>query len=277
MKWSKILKIVAILALFVSSSALAREANLSEILFKAYTDHVPMPVLSTQVQEVDAATAYAIQKAYVQKRLLSDKLAGFKAGLTSEAGQKKFGIDAPLAGLLLASGKLTGSPVLNGSKFHLLMLETEIGLVFKETLSKPLKDVTELRSMVQSVMPVIEFPDLGYTDLKQLKAVDIIMTNISAEKFLVGDAQDFHGQDLNAVRVTLLREGEVVNVGEGRDVLGDQWQAALWLVNTLIEQGWSLEAGQLIITGALGKMIPGKAGKYTADYGEFGKIAFEIH
>ena len=44
----------------------------------------------------------------------------------------------------------------------------------------------------------------------------------------------------------------------------------------MIKQGWRLEPGYIVITGALGKMLPGKPGKYVADYGSFGKIAFEI-
>ena len=276
MKIRKILAALSVIVLFVASTALSSGVELAEMLLKAHDEHAPMPVLSTQIQEFDVATAYAIQKTYIEKRLLSDQLAGFKAGLTSEPGQKKFGVDAPLAGLLLASGKLTGSPALDSSEFHLLMLETEIGFVFKEPLSEPLESVAELQDKVESVMPVIEFPDLGYTDMTQLKGVDIIATNIAAEKFLIGDVQNFNGQDVNAVNVTLSREGEEVNAGKGSDALGDQWQAALWLVNTLIEQGWSLEAGQVILTGALGNMIPGKAGRYIADYGEFGRIEFEI-
>ena len=44
----------------------------------------------------------------------------------------------------------------------------------------------------------------------------------------------------------------------------------------MIEQGWTIEPGHILLTGALGKMVPGKTGKYIADYGPLGKIAFEI-
>ena len=262
MKIRRFFAIVGVLILLVSSSVLAREADLAEMLVKAHAEQHPMPVLSTQVPDFDVATAYAVQKAYVEKRLLSEQLGGFKAGLTSEAGQQRFGVDAPLAGLLFTSGKLTGSPVLDSSTFHALMLETEIGFLFKETLAEPLKDVAELQAKVQAVMPVIEIPDLGYADMKQLKGVDIIATNIAAEKFIVGDAQVFDGQDLNAVGVTLSREGEEVNVGKGSDdALGDQWQAALWLVNTLIEQGWSPGGGTVDYYRGIGEYDSRKSRK----------------
>jgi 2-keto-4-pentenoate hydratase len=44
----------------------------------------------------------------------------------------------------------------------------------------------------------------------------------------------------------------------------------------MIEQGWPIEPGNILLTGALGKMLPGKPGKYVADYGSFGKIIFEV-
>jgi 2-keto-4-pentenoate hydratase len=75
---------------------------------------------------------------------------------------------------------------------------------------------------------------------------------------------------------TLKRNGEAINRGKGTDALGGQWKAALRLVNTMVKQGWKIEPGQIIITGALGRMVPGKPGNYIADYGPLGTITFKI-
>jgi 2-keto-4-pentenoate hydratase len=48
------------------------------------------------------------------------------------------------------------------------------------------------------------------------------------------------------------------------------------LINTVVQQGWKIEPGQILITGALPKAIPGKPGKYVADFEKLGKISFEI-
>ena len=47
-------------------------------------------------------------------------------------------------------------------------------------------------------------------------------------------------------------------------------------LNSAVEQGYKVEPGHILITGALGKLVPGKPGKYVADYGDFGKISFEV-
>ncbi len=74
----------------------------------------------------------------------------------------------------------------------------------------------------------------------------------------------------------MARNGETVNQGKARAVMGDPWKGLLWLVNAAVEKGWTIKPGQFLITGAMGKMIPGKPGKYEGDYGALGKLSFAI-
>ena len=277
MKYMKKLSIVVFLLIVAAAPAACSDlAKRADILLKAHNEGQRIPVLSAQYPKMDVKTAYGVQKAYVEKRLVKEKILGFKAGLTSEAGQKKFGVDAPLAGVLFDSMKLAGDATVDKSMFNDLRIETEIGFVIGKSITQPLKDVTVLQDSIRAVMPVIELPDLGFADMKKLKGVDIIAANVAAAQFIVGQEREVKSQNLNAVTVTLSLDGKEVNLGKGTDALGDQWEAALWLVNTMLEQGYRMEPGNIIITGALGKMLPGKSGKYIADYGSFGKISFEI-
>ena len=126
------------------------------------------------------------------------------------------------------------------------------------------------------VMPAIELPDLGFGDMKSLKGVDLIAANVSTVQFIRGSEVDREAFDLDQRKVVLRHNGQIVNQGIGSDAMGSQWEAALWLVNQVISQGWKVEPGHVLLTGALGQMIPGKSGSYEADYGDFGKIVFEI-
>ncbi len=265
-----------VIYLLLHSLAFAQAVDPAALLFDAYAQKQPIPVLSATMPELDVKTAYAIQKAYLQKRLETDKIGGFKAGLTTPAAQERFGVNTPVTGVLFASGKIADGANVDSAAFRGLMLETEIGFVLGEAITQPVKDVAELQTKVRGVFPAIELPEMGFADMKQLKGVDIIAADVSAVRFIVGAEQAFSGQDLNAVTVTLTLNDEIVNTGVGSEALGDQWQAALWLVNSMIEQGWTMEPGHVLMTGALGKMIPGKPGKYVADYGTFGKVAFDV-
>lgn len=236
----------------------------------------PFPVLSSQHPELDVKTAYEVQKMYVTKRLAQDQIAGFKAGLTSAPAQQRFGVETPLAGVLFASGKKQDRATISLAEFNALTLETEIGFVIGTPITQALKDVADLQQHIAAVMPAIELPDLSFTDMQQLKGVDIIASDISVAQFIVGAEKKLDSLDLNALTVTLALDGQEINKGQGKDALGDQWQAALWLANAIIAQGWTLEPGQVMISGALGKALPGKPGKYLADYGNLGKITFEV-
>lgn len=128
-------------------------------MIQAETDLQRIPVLSVEYPAMDVNTAYGIQKAFIEKKSSREKLAGFKAGLTSEKGQKRFGLTAPVAGALFESGRLTGESIVESKAFHRLMIETEIGFVIGENLSQPLHDVTALRKSIRAVMPVVELQD----------------------------------------------------------------------------------------------------------------------
>ena len=132
-----------------------------------------------------------------------------------------------------------------------------------------------LKSRIGAVLPAIELPDLNFGDLKGLKGVDLIAANVSATQFIVGEKKD-KALDLDSVNVVLTHDGKAANQGRGADAMGSQWNAALWLVNTMVSKGWTIRPGNVLLTGALGNMIPGKPGQYMADFGELGIIEFEI-
>lgn len=251
-------------------------SSLAELLLENHGLRRPIPLLSQHDPALSVPRAYAVQKTFVQRRLAADKIAGFKFGLTSAGSQRKFGIDMPLSGVLLASGKRTGSPTIDLSTFGKLMIETEIGFVVGKAIGKPLSGTSDLRSAIRGVAPVIELPDLGFADMQKLKGVDIIAANVCAAQFIVGKETALAGIDLDAVAVTLSRNGEIANRGLGAEALGDQWGAARRLANTIVQQGWQIEPGHVLITGALGKMVPGEKGDYVAVYGTLGEIRFHV-
>jgi 2-keto-4-pentenoate hydratase len=250
--------------------------RLAEILVNAHQQGRKIPVLSLHYPELDFNTAYQVQKAYVERRLSRDRVAGFKGGLTAAAAWERFGLNGPVTGVLFASGKNENTSIIDKNNFGTLMIETEIGFVIAKPLQHPLEDETELREYTREVMPVIELPDLGFADMQALKGVDIIAANVGAVAFITGPKQKIDHLDIDSLAVTLNRDGKEVNRGKAADVLSGQRKAALWLIDSIVNQGWKLEPGHIIITGALGRMIPGTPGNYTANWGELGTITFTI-
>ena len=274
-KWSLLL----ILALFfnVAAAEAFAPSDGALMLLQAERDRQPIPLMTQADPSLDIDGAYKIQKAYIDMKLAGgDQIAGFKGGLTAGGVQKRFGMNAPVTGVLLESGKLTGSPVLERANYGALMLEVEVAFVIGEPIRETLPEIAALRPKIRALMPSVEVPDLGVTDMKKLKAQDLVACNVSARQFILGQPIDPAAVDVNAVQVKLYHNGAPINTGNGADALGDQWNAALWLVNSMIDQGYTLEPGQVLMTGALGAMLPGKPGRYTADFGDFGRIEFEV-
>ena len=217
---------------------------------------------------------YAEQKALLDEKLMSDSAAGFKAGLTSESSQAAFNTDSPLAGVLLAGGSQPDNAFIHASDFGQLMIELEIGFIAGRQITSHVDSVDDLRKMFSAVAPAIELPDLALPG-GDTSVPSLVRNNVGAHSFIIGASRGAT-EDVNAVEARLYRDGVEVNAGKGSDAMGDQWEALLWLVNRTIDSGWTIRHGQVLITGALGAMIPGEPGRYRADFGEFGEINFSV-
>ncbi len=275
MKKRYISAIAFVLMLLLSVTAWSSTGDMAQMLVDAHMNNELLPILSKTDSTMTASQAYEIQKQYVNRRLEGDSIAGYKAGLTTPGAQKKFGVNESVAGVLYLSGKKSGSPLILSEAFAMPMIETEVAFYVKRTIDRRIATVNELKERIGAVLPSIELPDLNFADLKALKGVDLIAGNVSATQFIVGDKKN-RSMDLDSVSVVLTRNGETVNEGNGSDAMGSQWKAALWLVNTMVEKGWVIKPGNVLMTGALGNMIPGKPGQYKADFGNLGTIEFEI-
>lgn len=274
----------------------AAHAKFAQMLLQHRQQGKPIPLFSQYYHQSSADSqslinkAYDVQKHYVELRQNSDnhnhkineRIIGYKAGLTSAAGQAKFAISEPLSGVLFNSGTQPLSSDLHRSQFGQLMVETELGFRLNTSVTTPITSVAELKSLVAFVLPVIELPDLGFAkpDMSQsanLTGADIIAANVAAHSFIFGPEIPInHTPDLNQLSVSLTRDGKTINQGKGSDALGDQWQALLWLVNQLIAQGYSITDEQVLITGALGQMLPAKVGQYRAEFGPLGHVNFSV-
>lgn len=232
--------------------------------------------LATRIDEtLTIEGAYALQTRFVRKTLRDETPVGFKAGLTSLAAQRRFGASGPIAGVLLVAASSTPCE-LQLSALRGLHLELEVALRIGKRIDRRLSDVDALKKHIDGVAPAIELPNLDYQTPEHLTALDIVASNVAAAYFVTGDFLSPSRRDPNALVATLVCDGESVNVGNARDAMGDQWTAALWLVNTMIDQGWTLQPGQVLLTGALGQMVRAHAGTCVGDFADWGHLTVRI-
>ncbi len=79
------------------------------------------------------------------------------------------------------------------------------------------------------------------------------------------------GIDPTLIGMVFTKNGEMVATGAGAAAMGDPMAAVAWIANTLAPMGITLEAGSVIMTGALHAMVPVQPGDvFRADFDRLG-------
>jgi 2-keto-4-pentenoate hydratase len=254
--------------------AAAGEDPLSAIL-RAETNGAPLPLMRELAPDLDLPGAYRLQARYLLEHLRGRPAGGYKAGLTSAAMQERFGTREPIAAVLYREGAADPGTAIDLQRHPGLLVEVELGYVVDRPVTAPLATDADALAAVRAVVPVVELPRVRYADLGAVRGVDLVVTNAGADTYLVGPPLSAAARaDLNAMAVTLSHEGRQVAQGTGAAALGNQLTALRWLINKILELGWTVEPGQLFITGTLTPPIPAKAGVYKADFGGAAALEF---
>jgi 2-keto-4-pentenoate hydratase len=253
-----------------------RIENAASALYEAFLEGKRIPNISKLYPGISLDEAYEIQKKYLEKRLTSDSIFGFKAGLCKEESQKKLSCSEPLSGVLYASGNFEG-PDIPLSSSGKMVIETEIALIPGSDISRELESEEELRDIIEKVAPVIEFPDRNFEDTENFTAADMAASSVIAYGSYSGTPVAMKDIDINNIEVILYKNGEKITSGNGTSTWkNNQWKCALWLVNSVIKRGYTVKKGSFLFTGAISDVTPASKGSFRADYGCFGVMDFNI-
>jgi 2-keto-4-pentenoate hydratase len=125
------------------------------------------------------------------------------------------------------------------------------------------------------VLPAIEIVDSRIADWA-ITLADTVADNASSAAFVLGCEPRLLTQlDLRTCGMVLEVDGAVASVGAGAACLGHPLNAAAWLARTMAGNGEPLRAGDLVLTGALGPMVPiGPGATIRATVGGLGTCSF---
>lgn len=249
----------------------------SAAILKSLQRRQPIPALGAESYNATERQAYEVQKLVVENLIAGGDVAvGHKAGLTSEAAQAKFDVYEPVAGSLLKSHMKNTGTFVSRRQFRGMMIEMEIGFELKLSIRSEPRDVEELKSKVRQIMPVVELPNVHFDPTDKVSGMDVIASNVAAATVIKGRAKPLGTIDLNEVEAILTLNKEEVAAGVGSDALGDQWEALLWLVRQRLRDGYEVKRNDILITGALGEVVPAESGRYVADFGKLGRVTFSL-
>ena len=237
---------------------------------------LPWPVLRNATRK----DPYIAQRRRVERLLQDDQLIGFKAGLTAPGAPARFALSEPVFGVLPGRSRLQavagGHFIVPVQRYRRAMIEIELALILGRDVRRPFATVAEFRTAVSAVVPAVEVPDLGF-ESSDFSGYDLIASNVALRHFFVGVPHSVGGLQLAGLRVVLRRDGRELAVGTGAEAMSSPWRAGMWLANRALAAGWPLRRGQLLLTGALGQLVPATSGAfYTADFGPLGQLRFVL-
>ena len=245
-------------------------SSVAAVLYQAEIQASPVDPLTISHPEITLDEAYRVQLKGIEMRCGQDgrRIVGKKIGLTSIAMQKLLGVNEPDYGHLMDHMLvMEGSPI---SRNELLLpkVEGEIAFVLKNSLKGPGVTMADVLRASEGVMAAIEIVDSRIRDWK-IKLPDTIADNASSARFVLGSRLiPVSKLDLRLLGMILEKNGEIMSTGAGAAVWGHPAASVAWLANKLAAFDIALEAGEIILSGALTAAVD-------AQTGDFFHVAFQ--
>lgn len=247
----------------------------AERLQRAQDMRTPCPPVRDLVPDPSVATGYAVQSLLTRARLQQGRrVVGRKVGLTSAAVQAQLGVNQPDFGVLFDDMACEQDRPIDIRQLLQPRIEAEIAFVLAADLDSDAVDEATARAAVADVVPALEIVDSRIANW-DITIVDTVADNASSGLYVLGEPPSPLGEwDLRAVEMTLADgDGEVVSSGTGAACLGDPVAALVWLARTARELDDPLRAGEVVLSGALGPMVPVTPGaRFTATLTGLGTV-----
>ncbi|MDQ1005205.1 2-keto-4-pentenoate hydratase [Neobacillus niacini] len=258
----------------MSNQVTYRVHHAYELLLQAEVEKETVLPLTDLYPDMTVDESYQVQmRAINQKVRDGQRIVGKKIGLTSLAMQKLLGVDQPDYGHLLNSMEVSNKDVISMDRLFQPKVEAEIAFVLHKDLKGPSITIDDVLDATEYIVPALEIVDSRIVDWR-IKLQDTIADNASSGLFVIGDKRiSTADMDLTKIEMNLFRNGELVNVGYGLDVLGNPATCVAWLANKLYEYNVTLKAGEVILSGALSAAVNVQKGdRITAGFTHLGIV-----
>ncbi|GLY73747.1 2-keto-4-pentenoate hydratase [Actinoallomurus iriomotensis] len=202
----------------------------------------------TDTAELDVATAYAVQRRVIERRLARhERPAGVKMGFTSKAKMVQMGVHDVIWGLL-TDAMLVESHVEVDRLIH-PRIEPEIAYL----IGRPVRSPADVDAAVAGVAVGFEVLDSRYLDFS-FTLPDVIADNASAAGYGVGAWHE--PRDVSNVGMLMEIDGRVVQTGSSAAILGDPMRSLRAAARLSEQAGIVLEPGQVVLAGAATAAVP---------------------
>ena len=232
-----------------------------DALYQALVAREAIAPLTDREPDMTIEDAYQIQLRMIQRRLdLGETVIGKKIGVTSKVVMDMLKVNQPDFGHLLSGMVFSEGEPIPANSLIAPRAEAEVAFMLKRDLQGPGVMAADVLRATECVMPCFEIVDSRIQDWK-IKIQDTVADNASCGVFVLGDSLvDPLSVDLLTCGMVMEKNGDIVVTGSGAATLASPLNAVAWLANTLGRLGIGLKAGEIVLSGALGAMVPVEAG-----------------
>ena len=240
----------------------------------------PVENITISSSKIGIHDAYALQRKLVAKLESNGGwggVYGYKAALTAVPAQQAMGINEPIIGVVFEHAAYQADSATTVATDRLVLLETEVGFTLRKEITAPVaKD--DVFDAIACCSGMIE---LASPNLQQRPtSADLIANNAAAYGCISGASTAYPTDiDIDALPVSLTcidAEQQALHTAMAGSVMAGQRDALIWLINQILAQGYELRPGHVLMTGSIGSMHPGKAGRYRADFDALGELTFAL-
>ncbi|MGX1024369.1 2-keto-4-pentenoate hydratase [Psychroflexus sp. MBR-150] len=253
--------------------------KIAEQLYTAEIQNKPIqPIRTAFPNERDIDAAYQIQQLVTQKKLAEGaKSVGKKIGLTSFAVQKQLGVDEPDFGVLTDEMQIKNHAKLSSENLMQPKAEAEWAFVLKHNLDVENITLIDVKNAIDYAVVAIEIVGSRIKNWN-IKITDTIADNASASHFVLGSKKiEWSKIDMVNCEMKMFKNSNIVSEGNGQACMGNPLKAVLWLAQTMQKHHQPLQAGEIILSGALGPMtVIEKGDRLSASIDDFDSVEFQV-
>lgn len=231
-------------------------------LIDAVATRTPCRPVRELVSDPTIDDGYTVQQLVLARTAGGRRQVGRKIGLTSRTVQQQLGVDTPDFGVLFADMEYGDSSPIPMGRLQQPRVEAEVAFVLGSDLPDRPVTVTDVVRATDFVTAAIEVVDSRVADW-DITIFDTVADNASSGLYVLSGSPRSLREvpDLRNVRMSLTEDGSEVSIGTGAACLGHPVNAVVWLANAVAERGAPLRAGEVVLSGSLGPMVPACAGK----------------
>jgi 2-keto-4-pentenoate hydratase len=209
----------------------------------------------------DLDAAYAVQNINTERAIASGRrIVGRKIGLTSLAVQRQLGVNQPDFGILFDDMAVGEGLPIPASRLMQPKIEAEVALIMGRDIEIEHPTISDIIAATAYALPALEIVCSRIAKW-DIRITDTVADNASSGLFVLGGpARSIVGLELRDAVMSMRRGEEVVSEGSGRACLGHPLNAAAWLAAEMARRNRPLRAGDIVLTGALGPMVPVQPG-----------------